>query len=126
MNGIEAAGLIVYAALREAEQWMREEAIGAQCQQPAQITKRGLTALCYHGLVVHEQWARYRRAGQLFGTWVERYAMELLTTDAAMTTAAAETIVQQITNHIYTGGGTYIGGDVGTDGGDFAGRDGVG
>lgn len=93
MNGIEAAGLIVYAALREAEEWVTEEAVGAQCHQPAQLTKRGLTALCYHGLVVHEQWARYRRSGQLFSTWVERYALGILETNRAMTPAAAETIV---------------------------------
>ena len=66
---LEASGRLAYEVLLAATGWVSEEeilqAIGAQTPQVA----RGLTALCYHGLAVHEDWRRYRQAGALFGGW---------------------------------------------------------
>lgn len=68
VNGVEVAGLTAYSALDERGQWMTEEVVAAQLSHSAQMTKRGLLALCYHGLAGHENWQHYRRAGALFQT----------------------------------------------------------
>lgn len=67
-------GLRTYQVLAERDEWWREEEILAAVPAPALAVKRGLTALCYHGLARQEGWSRYRWAGGLFRNWASRYA----------------------------------------------------
>lgn len=77
--GMEEAGLRAYQVLAECPDWLPEDDIVRAVKDPQVNTKRGLTALCYHGVVVHDgNWARYRRSGDLFGRWFAESGMAML------------------------------------------------
>lgn len=78
VNGVEIIGLRVYNILPQPPAWLTEAEIAAHLPDPALEVKRGLTALCYHGLARHDNWTRYQSAGHLFRTWFTRYGEPLL------------------------------------------------
>jgi hypothetical protein len=64
------SGQWAYAVLAAAQDWLDERSLLAQVQNPGQPLGQGLSALCYHGLVIRdESRQRYRVAGDLFLDW---------------------------------------------------------
>lgn len=81
-------GLRAYDVLRANADWVDESTILAAVDDPTLNVKRGLVALCYHGVVVHDgSWARYRRAGDLWAEWFAQNRGRLLAVDAAQNSA---------------------------------------
>ncbi|MCC6190318.1 MAG: ATP-binding protein [Anaerolineales bacterium] len=69
-QGVDLGGFHAYSVLAGANDWIEERDILRAINNPELNIKRGLLALCYHGLAVHDDgWAHYRRAGDLFRTW---------------------------------------------------------
>lgn len=64
------SGQQAYAVLAAEEVWLTERLLLRAVQNITQSLDQGLSALCYHGLVVRDvQPWRYRIAGQLFYDW---------------------------------------------------------
>jgi hypothetical protein len=64
-------GRRVYGILARATDWTTHADLGHALNDPALNLDRGLNALCYHGLAVHDgTFQRYRISGQLFRDWV--------------------------------------------------------
>lgn len=63
-------GRRVYSILARATDWTTHADLGQALNDPALNLDRGLNALCYHGLAVHDgTFQRYRISGQLFRDW---------------------------------------------------------
>jgi TIR domain len=63
---------LVYKFVIEADNWLSEAEIQGLVNQPdlRLKVKSALDALCYHGLIIHdENWVKYRHTGQLFKQW---------------------------------------------------------
>lgn len=68
-KALEEEGLRAYAVLATTTDWLDEEAITTAVADPHLDLKRGLVALCYHGLAIHDgAWFRYQPAGALWHT----------------------------------------------------------
>jgi len=79
-HAIEAAGLRTYALLPAPPDWIEESELVTAIADPTLNLKRGLIALCYHGLAAHDEgWAHYQRTGALFKQWFDDQGMRYLT-----------------------------------------------
>lgn len=80
-NALEHEGLLAYAALATTTDWIDERAITTAVADPRLDLKRGLVALCYHSLAIHDgAWFRYQPAGALWHTWFTANRIRLLAT----------------------------------------------
>lgn len=71
-RGVELVGLMVYRILATTQEWIEEQQIISSLNDPQLNTKRGLTALCYHGIAIHDDgWEYYMRSGDIFRSWFE-------------------------------------------------------
>jgi len=78
-RAVGVAGLLAYGVLADAPGKVEESEIVRAFDDPKLNVKRGLTALCYHGLVVHDRgWEHYQRAGDLFQTWYVSHSAAFL------------------------------------------------
>lgn len=69
-RAVEITGLRVYNVLATTSDWVEEQELIHTIKDPGLNVKRGLTALCYHGLAIHDEgWEHYQRRGDLFKTW---------------------------------------------------------
>lgn len=69
-EAMELAGLRLYGHLALFPDWQEETDLVRAVAEPHLPNKRGLTALCYHGVAIHdEDWLRYQRTGELFRVW---------------------------------------------------------
>jgi hypothetical protein len=69
-RAIELVGLCLYSHLALSLEWWEETDLVKALEEPNLPIKRGLTALCYHGVAIHDgEWRRYRRTGELFRAW---------------------------------------------------------
>lgn len=69
-DAMELVGLRLYGHLALFPDWQEETDLVNAVIEPHLPNKRGLTALCYHGVVIHdEDWLRYKRTGELFRVW---------------------------------------------------------
>jgi len=63
-------GLKIYRHFVHQPGWLEEIDLIRDLNEAKIPVKKGLVALVYHGLVIHDgYWSRYRRAGDLFQTW---------------------------------------------------------
>jgi hypothetical protein len=63
-------GRRVYCILAQASDWMSHADLVQATKTPSLQPDRGLKALCYHGLVVHDgTYQEFRAVGQLFRDW---------------------------------------------------------
>lgn len=77
--GVDLAGFHAYSVLASPADWIEERDILRAINNPDLNIKRGLLALCYHGLALHDDgWSHYRRAGDLFRTWFVNYGPTFL------------------------------------------------
>lgn len=75
----EIAGLRAYGVLAAVPDWVEEREIVRAVNDPSLNVKRGLSALCYHGLAIHDGgWEHYRRTGDLFKAWFDAHGMATL------------------------------------------------
>jgi hypothetical protein len=75
-RAVEVVGLHAYGILATAPDWVEEREIMRAVDDPALYVKRGLSALCYHGLAIHDGgWENYRRAGDLFKAWFDAHGL---------------------------------------------------
>jgi len=73
-RAIGAEGLEAFRILAAVNNWVGEHEIIRAINNPSLNVKRGLIALCYHGLAVHDHgWANYRRCGDIFKNWHDSY-----------------------------------------------------
>lgn len=78
-QGVDLAGFHAYSVLASPADWIEEGDVLRMIKNPELNIKRGLLALCYHGLVIHDDgWSHYRRAGDLFRTWFMNYGPTFL------------------------------------------------
>ncbi|MCP4360464.1 MAG: hypothetical protein GY796_20840 [Chloroflexi bacterium] len=71
-RAIEAVGRRTYAILAEEDGWIKETKIVRAVQESPKEIRRGLTALWYHALVIHDgSWTNYKQMGDLFKTWFD-------------------------------------------------------
>jgi len=78
-HAIEAAGLRTYALLPAPPDWIEESELVPAIADPTLNLKRGLIALCYHGLAAHDEgWAHYQRTGALFKQWFDDQGLRYL------------------------------------------------
>ncbi len=77
-DAIGDGGQRAYALLAEAQVWVDERTLIEQVKGTTQPLDQGLTALCYHGLVIRRG-RRYRVAGELFRQWFLRFGRPTLT-----------------------------------------------
>jgi len=69
-NAIEEIGLRLYGHFVDQSGWLDEMDLIRAADDAPNVVKRGLVALSYHGLIIHDgSWSRYRRAGDLFRQW---------------------------------------------------------
>ena len=74
-RAIDVEGLEAYRILASYDDdWINEKKILQAVSDPLLRVKRGLTALCYHGFVLHDRsWENYRRIGKIFKSWYDNY-----------------------------------------------------
>ena len=73
-KAVGVGGLEAYRILNEVDKWIGERQIISAINEPSLNVKRGLIALCYHGLALHDDsWAKYRRTGDIFWKWYDNY-----------------------------------------------------
>ena len=138
VSAIGVDGLLAYGALAKHSAWVKENELIASIQNAKFNINRGLNALCYHGLAVHDDgWVNCRYSGDLFKKWFQQNGEAYLKQEAEKHPEfqGAEIIsemvlllngplkFEQIDTQINTGGGTYAAGNINTEGGDFVGRD---
>jgi hypothetical protein len=81
-RAVEIAGLRAYGLLVTEPDWVEEREIVHTINNPALKVKRGLTALCYHGLAIHDEgWEHYKRTSDLFKTWFDNDSQTFLVTE---------------------------------------------
>ncbi|MEZ4730259.1 MAG: AAA family ATPase [Caldilineaceae bacterium] len=116
-QALEREGLRAYAALATAPDWLDESAITAAVADPHLNLKRGLVALCYHGLAIHDgAWFRYRPTSALWQSWFMHNCARLLSThtlppsspavQVTVVTGNANTVQQAAGNTISQAGET--------------------
>lgn len=63
-------GRRIYFLLADSGTWMSQAELSQAAEDPYLQVDRGLKALCYHGLIVHDgKYQRYRISGDLFRDW---------------------------------------------------------
>lgn len=78
-HGVDVEGFHAYSVLVASDDWIEEQEILRAINNPMLNIKRGLLALCYHGLANHDDgWSHYRRGGDLFKTWFTMYGRTFL------------------------------------------------
>ena len=71
-RAIDVGGLEAYRILSSINGWVGEREIMRSINSPSLDVKIGLTALCYHGFVLHDRgWSNYMRSGDLFKKWYD-------------------------------------------------------
>lgn len=75
-NAISESGRLAYPLLIEAQDWINERSLLTRIRNHTPPLDQGLSALCYHGLIVRNaDGDQYRMAGTLFRDWfLERFA----------------------------------------------------
>ncbi len=77
-NAVGLAGLFAYDALLNSTDWVAEKELLAALNDFSLNISRGVHALCYNGLAIHDgHYESYRVAGQLFRTWYEQHRERL-------------------------------------------------
>lgn len=134
-RAMEVAGLLAYQVLSTTADWMEEKDIARAIGTPQINVKRGLTALCYHSVVMHDgNWSRYRQGGDLFKAWFDAHGAAFLAglqatpvTHQVPGQIHAQTVIFSSSAQIEIGddvGGDKVAGD--KVGGDKVGEDKVG
>jgi len=123
---LSASDIVVYRTLSLAADWMTEEQILATVVEPVQRIKRILFTLCTQELVIHnENWTHFRYTGKIFRQMLSPAdtcrpsGCAIMPNDSSITPPVYNVV------NINTGGGAYIAGSVGTDGGNFVGHNAV-
>ena len=115
-DAVGDSGQWAYAILATAQDWgdkqhpLDERSLLAQIQNTEQPLGQGLSALCYHGLVIRDDsLRRYRVAGKLFLDWFVLNGAERLA-ESKTQPPGAQVIIEHLVQHV--GSLTNIGGDV--------------
>jgi hypothetical protein len=67
---IDDIGLQVYRHFAEHEGWINEDDLISSMHQTGDEIRRGLVALCYHGLLTHdEDWQCFHRTSEIWRSW---------------------------------------------------------
>ncbi len=100
-QGVDVAGFHAYSVLIAATDWVEEQTILRKISNPDLNTKRGLLALCYHGLAIHDDgWSHYKLTGDIFRSWFINYSAAFL---------ASREIPEPVINQIVqVSGGTVV------------------
>jgi hypothetical protein len=100
-QGVDIAGFHAYSVLIATADWVEEQTILRTINNPDLNLKRGLLALCYHGLAIHDDgWAHYRCAGDIFKSWFTNSGAAFLASRKV-----AEPVINQI---VQVSGGTVV------------------
>jgi hypothetical protein len=109
-EAIGDSGQWAYAVLATAQDWLDERTLLAEIHNTDQSLEQGLSALCYHGLVLRdESRQRYRVAGRLFFDWFVLNGAERLA-ELEMQAERAHIIIEHLEQYI--GSQTNIAGGV--------------
>lgn len=69
VNGVEEEGLRIYDLLTTLDGPVSEDEIRIGLSDSVLNVAKGLQALCYHGVIQHENWTRYQLGSELFCDW---------------------------------------------------------
>ncbi|MEM7130872.1 MAG: CHAT domain-containing protein [Chloroflexota bacterium] len=69
VRGVEKDGLLLYDRLVAFEEPISEDELRQGTAESELNVAKGLHALCYHGLVQHENWTHYQIGSHLFRDW---------------------------------------------------------
>lgn len=98
LNGLGASGLLAYKTLAQAQDPKQEADIRRLLPVVPPDIGQALDALCYHGLVIHDQTGVYRISANMFLRWFMRnYVPEYEEIDISLTDAETSKNIQDST-----------------------------